>query len=113
MGSGEGGGTGTGASEGGSMGDGGVGRGGNRSGETDCISVFIVVYFIRLKFSEWGFAEMPVSYEGIGDYHPHLFLGGTIYQSNQQLRAYQYFGTERLTNQASQGCKYLDGLTDV
>lgn len=75
MGSGEAGGTGTGASEGGSMGDGGVGRGGNRSGETDCISVFIVVYFIRLKFSGWGFAEMPVSYEGISDHHPHLFLG--------------------------------------
>ena len=52
MGNGEGGGDGNGASEGGGMGDGGVGRDGNRSGDGDgdCISVFMVICFIRLKF---------------------------------------------------------------
>jgi len=50
MGNGEGGGDGNGASEGGGMGDGGVGRDGNRSGDGDCISVFMVIFFIRLKF---------------------------------------------------------------
>ena len=74
MGSGEGGGDGNGASEGGGIGDGGVGRDGNRSGDGDCISVFIVIYFIRLKFSGRDFAEVPVSYEGMNDHHPHLFV---------------------------------------
>ena len=58
MGNGEGGGDGNGASEGGGMGDGGVGRDGNRSGDGDgdCISVFMVICFIRLKFQTQVFA---------------------------------------------------------
>ena len=53
MGNGEGGGDGNGTSEGGGMGDGGMGIGGNCSGNGAGAgsSIFIRVYFIRLRFS--------------------------------------------------------------